>query len=520
MIRRIAFHATILLAVVSAARGVRADAMAPGEPEADFAITDHFLGVDQVTDFRWLPDGSLLAIEKEGAVKLRSASGIVTVAGTFAVDASPLDERGLLGMALHPAFATNRTLFFYYSRADSIGGTPADRNQLVSIVLRPDGTLDPSTEKVLLRGLPATAYHNGGALEVGPDGKIYLGVGDTGCGGTTPGGTIANYFATCLTNDHGKILRLGLDGAVPLDNPLTGLTSVTQCGEGCATPISSALGPPRTEIWAWGFRNPWRFWFDPKTTSLWVGDVGELTYEEVTVVRRGQHHGWPFREGAHGYPITKCNDTTPGGNCVDPVYECTHGAATADLDGDCKSITAGQIVDSCTWPAEQRGRYFFADSTTWHMWSLQPTPARDAIEPRSRKDFAAFTSGPPVAMRVGPDGDLYVALHTDRIVRVGPKTPVTCPVVDASVPDAIAPEEGADTFFAEDSRRDSGGADARPAGDSTLTDGDDAATDAPSESSSGCGCRVARERPTSTFGVFGASAALMLVSLRRRGRRG
>jgi glucose/arabinose dehydrogenase len=431
-------------AAVSLAGSTRADSLATGAPASTFDVKDYVTGLGQTTDFKFLPDGRMIITEKLGAAKLRSTTGTVTTAGTFAVNTT--SEQGLLGVEVHPDFATNKTLFFYYSAGASIGGTDTDRHRIVSIVLKDDGTLDMASEKILVRGLHGPANHDGGSLAIGPDRKLYIGVGDTGCNSNVgPGGAITNYFATCLTLGNGKILRVNLDGTIPTDNPLVGVAAATACGPTCGTAISSTTAAPRTDIWAWGFRNPWRFWFDPVTGKLWVGDVGEVTFEEITIAQKGRHHGWPFREGAHGYPVTKCNDVTPSGDCLDPVYDCEHPDKTTlpGEDSDCQSITGGLIVDSCDWPTTFRGLYFFADNSTGQMWTLQPTAARDGIVPGSRKDFANFTGGAPVSIHLGPDGAVYVAILPGRIARIAPKTPVTCDA-DAG-PGDVGPGDGGGT---------------------------------------------------------------------------
>jgi glucose/arabinose dehydrogenase len=395
-----------------------------GDPRSvTFQLTDVATGLSQPTDFAFLPDGRMVITEKGGAAKLRATDGTLTTAGTFDVDTE--SEKGLLGVVADPDFATTRRLFFYYSASDGAGGTDDDRHRVVSRELKDDGTIDAAagTQHTLVSGLHGPQNHDGGGLAIGPDGKLYIGVGDTGCNSNTepePIYTPTNFFATCLSNANGKILRVNLDGSVPNDNPLVGMGAVTACGT-CGTAISSATAAPRTEIWAWGFRNPWRFWFDPQTGKLWVGDVGEITYEEIDVVVKGRHYGWPWREGPHGWPTSKCQDVSPDtGDCVDPVYHCHHGDAVDGIDGDCISITGGAIVDNTAWPAAVRGRYYFADNGDGRIWSLAVDSTRSTLVAGSRVDVTQ-TNGTPVSLRIGPDGDLYVAdLTLNKILKLAP----------------------------------------------------------------------------------------------------
>lgn len=388
-------------------------------PQGQLGVADFATGLSQPTDLAFLPDGSMVIVEKGGAVKLRRSNGTVSAAGSFPVDTE--SEKGLLGVAVDPGFAVTRRLFFYYSRAGSAGGTDADRHRVVSVALRADGTLDAPSERVLASGLRGPANHDGGALAVGPDGKLYAGVGDTGCNsGLAPEPTYlpTNYFATCLTVGNGKILRLDLDGAVPADNPLAGVSQASACGAGCGD-APQGLAAPRPDVWAWGFRNPWRFAFDPRTGLLWVGDVGEVTYEEITVARPGRHHGWPWREGGRGWPAAKCRETTPdAGDCLDPVYFCRHGPSAGGIDGDCQSITGGVFLDGGPWPPGWQGLYLFGDNANGRLWTLELDAARTGVVAGSRREVGLVPG--PVSIRIGPDNLAYLASFGGSVLRLSP----------------------------------------------------------------------------------------------------
>jgi glucose/arabinose dehydrogenase len=407
--------------------------LAPGTSAPDIVVDELVGGLGPITDFAFLPDGNLVIIEKDGTIRVRRRDGVVGVAAHFPVNDD--SEMGLLGVAADPAFARTRRLFLYYSLSDQAGGRPPDRQRVVSVTLTPDLRIDPAAQKVLVGGLRGTANHVGGGMAIGPDGKLYVGVGDSGCNSNLPPEPLyepTNHFASCLSNANGKILRVDLDGGVPPDNPLAGVAAATACGAVCGDPISAAVtAPPRTEIWAWGLRNPWRFWPDPKTGRLWVGDVGEITYEEIDVVEKGHHYGWPWREAYAGWPRTRCRDVVPrSGLCTDPVYACMRGASLKGMgmDGGCQSITGGLILDDCPWPASLRGRYLFGDNATSWLWALKVNAARTGVAPRSRREIAHL-DGLPVSIHLGPDGGVYVATFpgvAGRILRVMPRHREAC----------------------------------------------------------------------------------------------
>jgi len=396
----------------------------PAEPpvEPGFRFSDLATGLTQPTDVAFLPDGSAVVTEKTGALRIRAPDGAISLAGVFDVDTE--SEKGLLGVVADPDFGTTRRLLLYYSLANTSGGTDLDRNRVVSVRLGTDGTVERDSEQLLVSGLRGPANHDGGALAIGPDGKLYVGVGDTGCNSRSapePPYDPHNFFATCLSNGNGKILRVNLDGTVPGDNPLAAVAAATACGAACGADVSgTGLAAPRPDIWAWGFRNPWRFAFDPSTGLLWVGDVGEVTWEEITIAEAGRHHGWPWREGAHGWPRAKCGEIVPStGDCLDPVYECRHGASSGGVDGGCQSITGGAFLAGTRWPEALRDRYLFGDNANGRIWTVRLDAARRAVFPGSRVEIGRLAGG-PVSFRPGPEGDVYAVVLAGQVVRISP----------------------------------------------------------------------------------------------------
>lgn len=416
------------------------DELAPGIGR-DFAISEYATGFELVTSIEFLPDGRLVVTEKTGHVVVVLPDGEKVVSGELDVDAKT--EKGLLTVIRHPSFAENHELIFYYSSRKS---PDVDKHRVSAIRLGDDNRLDLSSERVLVSGLRGPDDHEmGGGLAIDRKGRLLVGVGDTGCRAhklPEPPYEPTNYFATCLTNGNGKILRIGLDGSIPADNPLAEAREVTACGDVCGdNPFSRPKAPPRRDIWVWGVRNPWRLWVDPRTGAVWTGDVGDIAREEIDVIppEGGRHYGWPWREGGRGHSAGECRRVTPNrGDCSEPAYTCRHDDAPGDEDSGCKSINGGLIVDDCRWPKAHRGRYYFGDNANGRLWTLEPTPARDGVVAGSRRDFGQVT-GFAVDFETGPDSALYVAVmrippDDSKVVRIVPKVLETCPK------EAAAPE--------------------------------------------------------------------------------
>ncbi len=246
-------------------------------------------------------------------------------------------ERGLLSVAFHPDFEENGRLFVDYTRA-------SDGATVVSEFVVDDGAdrVDPSTERVLLTIEQPFSNHNGGQLQFGPDGYLYVGMGDGGAGGDPQNN--GQDLGTLL----GSLLRIdvnpqnGRPYGIPTDNPF-----VDQAGA-------------RDEIYAYGLRNPWRFSFDRCTGNLFLADVGQNEWEEVDLVEKGGNYGWNVMEGNHCFRSTNCDES----DLELPIAEYSH-------DQGC-SITGGYVYRGSAVP-ELVGHYLFADFCSGRIWSTFPT---------------------------------------------------------------------------------------------------------------------------------------------------
>jgi len=275
-----------------------------------------------------LDQGGIILIVQNGSVDPRPFLDIMDRVGSSG------SEQGLLGIALDPEYAANGIFFVNYT--DSNGNTTISRFHRA-----PDGVhADPASEQVLFKVDQPFANHNGGNLVFGPDGMLYIGLGDGGSAGD-PHGNGQN-----VTTLLGKMLRLDIRGkdtyTIPRDNPF-------------------AAGGGAQEVWAWGLRNPWRYSFDRVTGDLYIADVGQNKYEEVDFLPAGSpggaNFGWNYREGLHAYQ----GEPPAGANLVDPIFEYDHGQGC--------SITGGFVYRGSALP-EFYGIYLVGDYCNGFIWGL------------------------------------------------------------------------------------------------------------------------------------------------------
>jgi len=298
-------------------------------------------------------------------------------------------EEGLLSIAFHPSWPTVRELYTYRSLK-----TPR-RTVLSRFTGTDDGLkIDPDTEQVLLEIEQPYGNHNGGTVLFGPDGLLYVSVGDGGSA-ADPHGNGQN-MSTLLA----KVLRIDpsrSEGsrpyAIPADNPFVGTAGV------------------RPEIWASGLRNVWRMAFDSKTGALWAGDVGQNAWEEIDIIVRGGNYGWNLREGKHPFKKGGDGDT----ELLDPIIE--YGRRSGG------SVTGGEVYRGARFPSMQ-GVYVYGDYMSGRLWGA----CRDADGGVNTKELTGEKRLFPSSFGTGPDGEIYVCVfnapyqRSGRIMRLEPQS--------------------------------------------------------------------------------------------------
>jgi glucose/arabinose dehydrogenase len=325
-------------------------------------------------------DARLFVVEKNGRIKVFDRDG--TSRGIF-LDISALvstgGERGLLGLAFAPDYQESGRFFVNYT--DVSGDTQVVRYNVDPV--NPDLALAGSASAVIQVSQPFS-NHNGGHLEFGPDGMLYVGLGDGGSGGD-PNNNAQNGLSLL-----GKMLRLDVSGsagyAIPEDNPFVGQS-------------------PRDEIWATGLRNPWCFGFDRLSGNLWIADVGQNVLEEINVQpvtsTGGENYGWRLMEGTDCYnPSSNCND----GSLTLPVFEYTHGG------NPYRCSISGGFVYRGNRVSELEGRYLFADYCSLQIWALDYSPGGGEAQSADLTDLLTPPQGYQDIVGFGQDsdGELYI----------------------------------------------------------------------------------------------------------------
>lgn len=355
-VRRVAtaVAALIVLGVVPAVAGPGSAGAATTLPPgfAETVLTDKAIFAPTLMTF--MPDGRILVAQQNGKIKVVK-NGAVLDTPFLSLNVESNSDRGILGIALDPAFAVNHYVYVYYHRA-----TPTIHGVISRFVANGDVGV-PASETVLYQmdSLNFTGVHTGGVMQFGPDGKLYVSVGDDARG---------NVVSQSLTSDLGKFLRINSDGSIPTDNPF----------------FAQASGKYRS-IWAIGLRNPYS-WSFSATGRMLINEVGLATWEELNEGVAGGNYGWPAVEGIGHDP-----------RFIDPVYAYLHGSGPNE---GCATI-GGDFADpgGSGFPASYDGRYFFSDHCNGWIKTYDPTTG-------SVQDFATGIAA-PTHLQFGPDGSLY-----------------------------------------------------------------------------------------------------------------
>jgi glucose/arabinose dehydrogenase len=287
------------------------------------------------------------------------------------------NEQGLLGLAFHPKYKVNGQFFVCYTKAED------DSTVVARYRVSKDDAMvaDPTSEEILLQIPQPFKNHNGGAIEFGPDGFLYVSLGD---GGSRNDPKASGQNRSQLLS---SILRIDVDNktdglpyGIPKDNPFVGVAGV------------------RPEIYAHGFRNPWRISFDSKTGRLWCGDVGQDLWEEVNVVTKGGNYGWSNFEGSHTFGNRKKVDgvSMP----IDPVWEYDHSVG--------KSITGGRVYNSSRL-STLNGKYIYADYVSGTIWALTYDPSTGKA---TRNDQLIERGIPVLAFGEDQNGEVYYMIDS------------------------------------------------------------------------------------------------------------
>ncbi len=286
-----------------------------------------------------------------------------------------VNEGGLLGMAFHPNFAENHRFFLNFTTG------PELRTRISEFKMNEDFSVDISSQKIILEVPQPFENHNGGEVAFGPDGFLYIGMGDGGYGGDP-----RNYSQN-LNVLLGKMLRIDVDHAtpysIPRDNPFVGQANA------------------RPEIFAYGLRNPWRFSFDNVTGFLWVGDVGQNSLEEIDIVKKGKNYGWNIKEGTSCY---NHNSRCTAQNLEAPITEYPR-----DLG---QSVSGGFVYRGRDIPSLV-GTYVYGDYVTGIVWGLKYENSA-VVSQKILLDTSSSISG----FGQDLDGEIYVIDHLGKILQL------------------------------------------------------------------------------------------------------
>ncbi|MCW4470337.1 PQQ-dependent sugar dehydrogenase [Flavobacterium sp. MFBS3-15] len=370
-------------------------------------------GFEAPTDIAFDPDGRMYIVEQGGYIRLMADNDgdddpdlntFLNISGLVDTESN---EGGLLGLAFHPDYETNG--YFYLNYTNTSGNTVIARYSVSSS----ENQADAGSASIVLTVDQPYANHNGGCLKFGPDGYLYIGMGDGGSGGDPQ--NRAQNINTLL----GKMLRIDVDNGMPYSSP-------------AGNPYLGVAGAD--EIWAIGLRNPWKFSFNRINGELWIADVGQEVREEINSAAQGAaglNYGWRCYEGLAEYDMSECSGIT---GFTQPVAQYTHNGT-----GGC-SITGGYVYTGSEFPL-LLGKYVFADFCNNRIGVLDSSNTITWSTTFGGNNFTTFGES--------PDGDLYVAGRTSGTVYK---------IIDASAAGresfaggsfAVYPNPAADLVFVE-----------------------------------------------------------------------
>lgn len=349
-----------------------------------FDLTTFATGFNAPLNIQHAQDERLFVVEQGGRIKIINPDGTVETTPFLNLSGSISSggERGLLGLAFHPNYPDNGYFFVNYTNPN--GNTQISRFSVDP--LNPN-LADPSSELGLLTIVQPYANHNGGCIAFGPDGYLYIGMGDGGSGGDP------QNYAQNNSSLLGKLLRIDVDNpsgnlnySIPEDNPFFGSTTEAQ------------------EIWAYGLRNPWKFSFDRETGDLWIADVGQNAYEEINKVaytEPGINYGWRCYEGDQSYNTSNCPD--PSGMEF-PIAVYPHSVGS--------SITGGYVYRGPE-NSTLTGHYLFADFVSGYLGVLDPADGSVVFEQNLSQNWASY--GESI------DGSLYITAFNGVVYKIEPE---------------------------------------------------------------------------------------------------
>lgn len=385
------------------------------QPKIQFV--DFATGFDRPVDIAHCGDSRLFIAEQDGIIKVVDSLG--TVAPNPFLNINPRvystgNEQGLLGLAFHPQYAQNGYFFVYYTLESTVSSEDGDtRVSRFSVMPDNPNLADPNSELIILEEEQPYSNHNGGCIKFGPDGYLYIGLGDGGSGGDPQNN------GQKKTTFLGKILRIDVNNStvdtpyvVPSDNPF----------------VSNTAYYP--EIWSLGWRNPWRYSFDRLTGDMWVADVGQGDREEIDfepAATPGRNYGWRCYEGNVPYNTSGCQ---PASNYTNPIFDYDNSSLGC-------SVTGGFVYRGSKY-SDLYGLYIHTDYCSGRWWAIRHN-ANETFNATLLGNFADFEYS---SLGEDRDGELYVAmLSSGKIQKIKEicspfqiaPTSINSPVCDGSL---------------------------------------------------------------------------------------